>query len=44
MFDKGMSEDEVVAADPLAKFKSYDWDFITAERMTRTFYRSLTTD
>jgi glyoxylase-like metal-dependent hydrolase (beta-lactamase superfamily II) len=44
LVDRGMSVDEIVAADPLAKFDSYNWSFITAERMTRTFYRSLTTD
>lgn len=39
----GMSEDEVLAANPLAEFHDeYDWVFITTERMTRTLYRSLT--
>ncbi len=44
LIDKGMSADEVVEANPLEKFESYSWAFITTERMTRTFYRSLTTD
>ncbi len=39
----GMSEDEAVAADPLADYAtSFDWYFINAERMTRTFYKDLT--
>ena len=42
MVDEGMSEDEVVAADPLAKFESFSWNFINAERMTRTIYQDLT--
>ena len=37
-----MSEDEVVAANPLEKFESFSWGFIDAERMTRTFYKDLT--
>ncbi len=44
LVDQGMSVDEIVAAEPLADFDSYDWGFITSERMTRTFYRSLTTE
>ncbi len=40
---EGMSEDEVLAANPLAEFHDdYNWVFITTERMTRTLYRSLT--
>lgn len=42
LVDDGMSEDEVVAANPLAKFDSFNWGFINAERMTRTFYEDLT--
>jgi hypothetical protein len=38
-----MSEDEAVAANPLVDFAdSFDWYFIDAERMTRTFYKDLT--
>jgi len=44
LVDQGMSEEEVLAANPLAKYDTYNWAFITTERMTRTFYRSLTTD
>ena len=40
---QGMSEADVLAANPLAEFHDdYDWVFITTERMTRTLYRSLT--
>ncbi len=43
--DEGMSEDEVVAANPLADYHdSYDWVFITTERMTRTLYNGLTAE
>ena len=39
---EGMSEDDVVAANPLADFHdNYNWGFITTERMTRTIYRDL---
>lgn len=42
LIDEGLSEDEVWAADPLADFhKKWAWSFITAERMTRIAYRSL---
>ncbi len=42
LVDKGMSEDDVVAANPLEKYASFSWGFIDAERMTRTFYKDLT--
>ncbi len=43
LVDQGLSEDEVVAANPLAAYAAdYDWYFINAERMTRTFYADLT--
>lgn len=42
---EGMTEDEIVAANPLADYHdTWHWGFITTERMTRTLYRSLTTD
>jgi glyoxylase-like metal-dependent hydrolase (beta-lactamase superfamily II) len=45
LLDKGMTEDEIVAENPLADYHDvYSWGFITTERMTRTFIRSLTTD
>ena len=45
LIDKGMSEEEIVAANPLSIYhEDYNWGFITTERMTRTFIRSLTTD
>ena len=44
LIDEGMSVDDVVAANPLAKFDAYSWQFITTERITRTIYRSLTTE
>ena len=43
LVDEGMSEDEIVAANPLALYHDdYNWRFITTERMTRTLIRSLT--
>ena len=45
LIDKGMSEEEIVAAKPLSLYHNdYNWGFITTERMTRTLIRSLTTD
>jgi len=43
LVDEGMSEDDIVAAEPLAEYAAdYEWGFINAERLTRTFYRDLT--
>lgn len=43
LVDKGMSENDIVAANPLALYHDdYNWRFITTERMTRTLIRSLT--
>ena len=44
LLDQGDSSDDVLEANPLAKYDSYSWQFITTERMTRTLIRSLTTD
>ena len=44
LVEKGMSADEIVAANPLAPYESYSWSFITTERMTRTLVRSLTSE
>ena len=45
LIDKGMSEEEILAANPLADYHDeYNWFFITTERMTQTFIRSLTKD
>ena len=45
LVDEGMSEDEIVAADPLAEWNdTYAWGFIDGERMTRTFVKDLTTE
>lgn len=45
MVDEGMSEDDIVAANPLSLYHDdYNWSFITTERMTRTLTRSLTTN
>lgn len=45
LVDQGLSEEEIVAANPLADYHDqYNWGFITTERMTRTHYRDLTTE
>ena len=45
LMDKGMSGDDIVAANPLSIYHDeYNWSFITTERMTQTLIRSLTTD
>lgn len=45
LVEQGMTEDEAVAANPLADYASdFDWYFINAERMTRTFYKDLTAE
>ena len=45
LIDKGMTEEEIIAANPLSIYHDeYNWGFITTERMTSTFIRSLTTD
>ncbi len=43
MVDDGMSREEILAANPLASYHdTWNWAFITTERMTETLYRSLT--
>jgi len=43
LVDKGMSEEDIVVANPLALYHDdYNWGFISTERMTRTLIRSLT--
>jgi len=43
LVDAGQTEDEVVGSNPLELYHDdWNWSFITTERMTRTLYRSLT--
>jgi len=44
LIDAGKTHDEVMAANPLAPYQEWSWDFITTERMTETLYRSLSAD
>jgi len=45
MVDDGKSQDEVLAANPLADYhETWNWNFITTEIMTQTLYRSLTSE
>ncbi len=40
---RGLSEEEVLAENPLADYHdTWNWGFITTERMTKTLYRSAT--
>lgn len=41
MIADGKSDDEIVAANPLAKFSSYHWGFITTERMIKQLLTAL---
>jgi glyoxylase-like metal-dependent hydrolase (beta-lactamase superfamily II) len=42
LMDKGMSEEDILQANPLADYgETYSWFFITTERMTKTLVRSL---
>jgi glyoxylase-like metal-dependent hydrolase (beta-lactamase superfamily II) len=43
LVDAGNSEQDILAADPLADYDDWSWDFITTERMTGTLIRALTT-
>jgi len=43
LVDQGKTQDEVVAANPLALYHDeWNWGFISTERMTTTLYQSLT--
>ncbi|MBT8068361.1 MAG: MBL fold metallo-hydrolase [Gammaproteobacteria bacterium] len=44
LVDAGKSVDEVLEANPLAKYDAFSWGFINTERMTRTLFRSLSKD
>jgi glyoxylase-like metal-dependent hydrolase (beta-lactamase superfamily II) len=45
LVDQGMSQEDVLAKNPLADYHdTWNWGFITTERMTSTLYRSLTED
>ena len=42
LVDAGKSEEDILAENPLADYgQTYSWFFITTERMTKTFMRSL---
>lgn len=45
LIDQGRTIEEILEANPLSVYhETYDWQFITTERMTRTLYRSLTSE
>ena len=45
LVDSGKSQEEVIAANPLAAYADdWTWDFISADSMTETIYRSLTAE
>ena len=41
LVDSGKSEQEILAANPLADYNNWSWSFITTERMTGTLIRAL---
>ena len=41
LIEKGMSDEDIIAADPLAAYASYAWGFINAERMTKQVLEGL---
>ncbi|MBT8085493.1 MAG: MBL fold metallo-hydrolase, partial [Woeseia sp.] len=42
LLDKGMSGEEILAANPLADYHdNWSWEFITTERMTESLIRAL---
>ena len=41
MVAEGKSDDEILAAEPLADYDSWNWQFITTERMVRTLIRGV---
>ena len=45
LVDAGRSEEEILAANPLADYhEDWNWSFITTERMTKTLVRELTSE
>lgn len=45
LIHKGLSQEEILEVNPLANYHdTWNWGFITTERMTNTMYRSLTQD
>ncbi len=45
LVSEGKTEAEILAENPLSIYhEQWNWNFITTERMTRTLYRSLTSD
>lgn len=45
LVSEGKTEEEILAENPLSIYhEQWNWNFITTERMTRTLYRSLTSD
>lgn len=45
LVDQGWTIDKILEANPLSVYhEDYNWSFITTELMTRTLYRSLTTE
>ena len=39
--DKGLSDEEIIKANPLSDFSDFDWPFINAERMTKQLLETL---
>ena len=41
LIEKGLSDEQILAANPLEKYESYSWRFITTERMTKQLLANL---
>lgn len=41
MIDAGKSDEQILAADPLEKYQSYSWGFISSERMVKQLLANL---
>lgn len=41
LINDGLSDDEIVKANPLSAYEKYSWNFITAERMTKQVIEAL---
>lgn len=41
LVDDGLSDDEIIKANPLSAYEKYSWNFITTERMTKQVIEAL---
>jgi len=41
LVDDGKSDEEILAANPLSKYQTYSWGFISTEKMTKQIIANL---